>query len=109
MSKLNVYVNEREAFEEQVFQPPRTVRLMQELGRYVAKMDRADREDFTKIALDRFFELRARITKADDVRTVWIEALNQASATRATWRIWVSVYETKLVIGSRWRGADVWG
>lgn len=98
---------DRQEFEDAVFQPPRTVRMLEELGRWVGRLDRGDREHFTKFAQERFFELRAFIQKPDDIRRIWGQALRDAAGSRPLWLVWMSnVYESRQVPGSQLRKED---
>ena len=98
--------SDREVFEDTIFQPPRTARLMAEASRYVSRMDAADRESFMRLAFQRFFELRDKMLVTSDVRKYWVEALNWAASSRQFWKIWFTWHEFKWVKGALWRGRD---
>jgi hypothetical protein len=100
------YTEDRATFEDQIFQPPRTARLMAEASRYVSRMEAADREAFMRITFERFYELRNMLKCSDDIRRYWIVALNAAAATRQFWKIWFTWHEYKWVKGKEWRGRD---
>lgn len=97
---------EREVFEDTIFQPPRTARLLAEAARYTSRMTSEDREAFMRVTFERFYDLRDKLKAAADVRRYWIEALNQASASRPFWKIWFTWHEFKWVKGAQWRGRD---
>lgn len=98
---------DRQEFEDAVFQPPRTVRMLEELGRWVGRLDRSDREYFTKFAQERFYELRMFILKPDDIRRIWGQALRDAAGSRGLWRVWLAnIYEDRQVPGSQLRRED---
>jgi hypothetical protein len=101
-----IYTEDRATFEDQIFQPPRTARLMAEASRYVSRMEAADRDAFMRTAFERFYELRNKIQTSDGIRRYWVEALNQTAATRPFWKIWFTWHEFKWVRGSEWRGRD---
>ena len=101
-----IYTEDRATFEDQMFQPPRTARMMAEAARYTSRMDSADRESFMRLTFQRFFELRDRILVASDIRKYWVEALNWAAASRSFWKIWFTWHEFKWVKGAQWRGRD---
>lgn len=98
--------NEREAFEDAIFQPPRTARMIAELGRYASRMDSADREMFTATTMDKFFAMRDKMLTPQDVPKYWAQALNEAAAVRPFWRIWFTWHECGWVKGKEWRGRD---
>jgi hypothetical protein len=97
---------ERELFEDLIFQAPRTAQLLHEAGRYTSRMGTQDREAFMRVAFDRFFDMRDKIRAEGNVRRFWVDALNQAGASRHVWKIWFTWHEYKWVQGAKWRGKD---
>lgn len=97
---------ERQAFEDAVFQPPRTARMFALLSRYVSRMDEDAREAFTFAAMEKFYGMREQMRTPTDVTRCWNAALVQAAATRPMWRIWFTWHEFKWVKGAEWRGRD---
>jgi hypothetical protein len=101
-----IYTEDRQTFEDQIFQPPRTARMLAEAARYTSRMETVDRDAFMRVAFERFFDLREKFRDASDIRKYWVEALNQAAATRPFWKIWFTWHEFKWVKGREWRGRD---
>lgn len=97
---------ERQAFEDQVFQPPRTARMFAQLSRYVSRMDLDAREAFTFATMEKFYAMREQMRSPSEVAHCWELALQQAAATRLVWRIWFTWHEFKWVKGAEWRGRD---
>lgn len=87
------YTEDRETFERQMMQPPHAARLMEHAGRFIGRLDRADKNALLKDALDKFWELRNEIKETADILKLWIKALESASRRRPRWHLWSSGYD----------------
>jgi hypothetical protein len=83
-------MNEREEFEEQVFQPPRTARMIAELSRWTSRMLPEPRTLFAELSWARFYSYRFRISKPGDILGLWRTAIRDVAHQRPVgWPVWV--------------------
>lgn len=87
------YTEDREAFERQLLVPPHAARLMEHAGRFVGRLDNADKDALLKIALDQFWDTRSQIKETQDILRLWVKALEYAARRRPQWHQWSSGYD----------------
>lgn len=91
---MSVYTEDRETFERQMFYtPPYAARNAEHAGRYVGRLDNADKDALLKMALDRFWETREKIKETQDILRLWVGALEYAARRRPKWHLWSSGYD----------------
>lgn len=88
-----IYTEDRETFERQMMRPPHAARLMEHAGRFVGRLDNADKDALLKVALDEFWDTREQIETAQDILTVWVHALQYSARRRPRWHCWSSGYD----------------
>lgn len=81
------FTEDRETFEAQLFRPPHAARMSEHAGRFVGRLDDADKEILLGDALDRLWETRCLIHKTQDILCTWIDALKFAAERRPQWRV----------------------
>lgn len=87
------YTEDRDTFERQMLQPPHAARLMEHAGKFVGRLDNADRDTLLTDALDQFWARRDAIKETQDILTVWVGALEFAARRRPRWHCWGSGYD----------------
>lgn len=88
------YTENRDTFERQMLQtPPHAARLAEHAGRFVGRLDNADKEFLLNGALDRFWETREQIKETQDVLKLWVKALEYSARRRPKWHCWSSGYD----------------
>lgn len=90
---MSIYTEDRETFERQMSQPPHAARLMEHAGRFVGRLDNADKNALLKMALERFWNTREQIKTTQDILKLWIKALEFAALRRPNWHLWSSGYD----------------
>ena len=87
------YTEDRETFERQMMSPPHAARLMEHAGRFIGRLDNADKEALLKDALDQFWATRDHIKEMQDILRLWVKALEHSARRRPSWRCWSSGYD----------------
>lgn len=87
------YTEDRETWERQMSQPPHAARLMDHAGRFVGRLDNADKDALLRMALDEFWARRDFIKETQDILSQWVKALEYASRRRPRWHLWSSGYD----------------
>lgn len=97
------YTEDRETFERDIFRPPHVARMLEQAGRFVGAMTKADKDALLGIALANMWELRNDITCASSISIVWNASLKLAARSRDRWLIWPngSLTDSKWVLGTR--------
>ena len=88
-----IYTEDRETFERQMMRPPHAARLMEHAGRFVGRLDNADKDALLQTALDEVWDTREQIETAQDILTVWVHALQYSARRRPRWHCWSSGYD----------------
>lgn len=87
------FTEDREQFERVMLQPPHAARLMDHAGRFVGRLDNADKQALLELALDSFWERRDAIKETQDILTQWVKSLEFAAKRRPKWHLWSSGYD----------------
>lgn len=87
------FTEDRETFERQLLQPPHAARLMEHAGRFVGRLDNADKGALLQLALDHFWDTRSQIKETQDILTLWVKSLEFAAKRRPKWHCWSSGYD----------------
>jgi hypothetical protein len=87
------YTENRDTFERQMMGPPHAARMMEHAGRFVGRLDNADRAALLQDALDKFWETRDAIKETADILKLWLKALEFAARRRPKWHCWSSGYD----------------
>lgn len=82
------YSEDRDTFERDIFRPPYLARMLERTGQYSGQMRPADRDMFTRVALEEFWWLRGKIKVSNDITRVWEKALRHAALSRPLWWVW---------------------
>ena len=88
-----IYTEDRETFERDMMRPPHAARLMEHAGRFVGRLDNADKDALLQTALDEFWETREQIKEMQDILRLWVKALETAARRRPRWHCWSSGYD----------------
>lgn len=88
------YTEDRETFERQMLsEPPHAARLAEHAGRFVGRLDNADKEALLKIAIEEFWATRSQIKETQDILRLWVKALEYSARRRPRWHLWSSGYD----------------
>lgn len=87
------YTEDRETFERQMSQPPHAARLMEHAGRFVGRLDNADKDALLHVALDEFWARRDYIKDTQDILEQWVKSLEYSARRRPKWHLWSSGYD----------------
>lgn len=87
------YTEDRATFERQLSQPPHAARLMEHAGRFVGRLDNADKEWLLDIALEWLWGARDGIKESGDILRLWVKGLEYAARQRPRWHLWSSGYD----------------
>jgi len=66
---------------------------MDHAGRYVGRLDNADKQALLQMALDEFWATRELIKETQDILRLWVKALEYAARRRPRWHCWSSGYD----------------
>lgn len=96
-----IYTEDRQVFEDTFYRPPFLARMLERAALYIDGLD--EKDYFLRTAFDMFWELRDKITCADDVTLMFGAALRATALSRSKWVVHhgAALELTKRVNGSK--------